>query len=206
MDRPHYPAAGTASFHNFYEVWTSEGLLIHKAFAQGREANAVMGGAGFLLSMLMWIACVDAIRRRAYTIFKVLHHVGFYGFVVLGCCHYWRMFWWCLPGLTLNMLEGAMRLLQTAAVKNNMRILHAAVAGDKQMVTLVVAAPDYAVASSGIYLRQMLSAAGQLGIHLTILQCRGRPVHHFKLTANPFPASIQQQMPGVVPLRHKPQC
>jgi hypothetical protein len=43
-----------------------------------------------------------------------------------------------------------MRLLQTAGVNNNTRILHAAVAEDNQMVKLVIAAPDYAVASSGI--------------------------------------------------------
>jgi hypothetical protein len=134
----------------YYAVWTSQGVLINKAFAQGREANAVMGGAAFLLSMLMWLACIDAIKRRAYTIFKILHHVGFYGFVVLGCCHYWRMIWWCLPGLILYTLEGSMRLLQAAGVHSNTRILHAAVAADNQLCTLVVSAPDYAVASSGI--------------------------------------------------------
>jgi hypothetical protein len=134
----------------YYAAWGYEGIFVAKAFAQGSEANGLFGGMAFLLSMAMWVACAHAIRRQAYAVFKALHHVGLYGFLVLGCCHYWRMIWWCLPGLVLYFLEVAMRLWQACSSNSYVRVLHAFASADHKLCSLVLSAPDYAVASSGI--------------------------------------------------------
>jgi hypothetical protein len=140
----------------YYAAWGYEGIFVAKAFAQGSEANGLFGGMAFLLSMVMWVASAQAVCRKAYEVFKALHHVGFYAFLVLGCCHYWRMIWWCLPGLVLYILEGAMRIWQSSS-SSNVRVLQAFPSPDGQLCSLVLLAPDYAVASSGIV---WLSAPG----------------------------------------------
>jgi hypothetical protein len=108
-----------------------------------------MGGLAFLFLMTLWIACLPAIRRGAYEVFKALHHAGFYGMLGLGFCHYWRMFWWFLPGLVLYFSECAMRLVQ-ASCSSNVRVLHASAAHDQKLCSLVLSATDYALSSSGI--------------------------------------------------------
>uniref|UniRef100_A0A383W8R5 Ferric oxidoreductase domain-containing protein n=1 Tax=Tetradesmus obliquus TaxID=3088 RepID=A0A383W8R5_TETOB len=133
----------------YYAAWGYEGIFVAKAFAQGSKANGLFGGMAFLLSMAMWVACNEAVRRQAYAMFKTLHHVGFYAFLVLGCCHYWQMIWWCLPGLVLYFLEVALRLWQ-AACSNEIRVLHASASSDSKLCSLVLSAPQHAAASSGI--------------------------------------------------------
>jgi hypothetical protein len=135
-----------------------------------------MGGLAFLFLMALWIACLPSIRRGAYEVFKALHHVGFYGMLVLGFCHYWRMFWWFLPGLVLYFSECAMRLLQ-AGCSSNVCVLHASAAHDQKLCSLVLSAPNHAVASSGIV---WLSSPGVSWIGSW---------HPFDYIAVPWPAS-----------------
>jgi hypothetical protein len=139
----------------YYSAWGYEGIFVAKAFAQGSKANGLFGGMAFLLSMVMWVACAQAVRRKAYAVFKALHHVGFYTFLVLGCCHYWRMIWWCLPCLTLYFMERAMRIWQSSS--SSVHVLHAFASPDSRLCSLVLSAPEHAVASSGVV---WLSAPG----------------------------------------------
>jgi hypothetical protein len=68
--------------------------------------------------------------------------------LVLGCCHYWRIVWWFLPGLVLYFSECALRLLQAGF--SRVHVLHAQASPDRKLCSLVLSAPDYSVASSGI--------------------------------------------------------
>jgi hypothetical protein len=130
-------------------AWIYEGTWVAEALEQAPGHNNLMGGLAFLFLMTLWIACLPAIRRGGYEVFKALHHAGFYGMLVLGFCHYWRMFWWFLPGLVLYFSECAMRLVQ-ASCSSNVRVLHASAAHDQKLCSLVLSATDYALSSSGI--------------------------------------------------------
>ncbi|KAF6254932.1 hypothetical protein COO60DRAFT_273403 [Scenedesmus sp. NREL 46B-D3] len=157
-------------------TWICQGTWVAEALEQGPGHNNLLGGVAFLFVIALWIACLPAIRRGAYAVFKALHHVGFYGMLVLGCCHYWRMFWWFLPGLVLYFSEGAMRLLQ-AGCSGDACVLHASASSDGKLCSLVLSAPEYALASNGIV---WLSAPGVSWFGTW---------HPFDYIAVPWPAS-----------------
>eukprot|EP00878_Enallax_costatus_P035480 GHUV01039590.1.p1 GENE.GHUV01039590.1~~GHUV01039590.1.p1 ORF type:complete len:218 (-),score=57.08 GHUV01039590.1:29-682(-) len=64
--------------------------------------------------MCLWLSALEFVRRRSYTVFKTMHHIGFWGFLVFGCCHYWGLVWYFLPGLMLYAVDGVYRLHQLA--------------------------------------------------------------------------------------------
>lgn len=51
-------------------------------------------------------------RRRAYNVFKSLHHVGFWGFMIFSVAHHWIIFYLYLPGMLLYAVDGVYRLHQ----------------------------------------------------------------------------------------------
>jgi hypothetical protein len=157
-------------------AWIYKGEWLAEALEQAPGHNNLMGGLAFLFVIALWIGCLPGIRRGTYEVFKTVHHLGFYGMMVLGFCHYWRMFWWFLPGIVLYLSEVAMRLVQ-AGCSGNVRVLHASAAYDQKLCSLVLAAPDCAVASSGIV---WLSAPGVSWFGTW---------HPFDYIAVPWPAS-----------------
>jgi hypothetical protein len=63
------------------------------AFREGPTTSNLMGGIGLLFTLMLWATSQEVVRRRAYLVFKPLHHIGFWGFMLLGVAHHWVMFW-----------------------------------------------------------------------------------------------------------------
>lgn len=59
-----------------------------------------MGGLSFLFGLALWVTSLEAARRRAYSLFYAVHHIGFWGFTLAGLMHYSSMFWWA-PGVSV---------------------------------------------------------------------------------------------------------
>lgn len=106
----------------------------------------------------LWLSAVEVSRRRNYGAFKTLHHVSFWGFMVCGCCHYWSMVWWFLPGLVLYGVDGVFRIYQTVfgsssstvqADRSPVQVLQAAASGDASICSLVLQSRCFATAACG---------------------------------------------------------
>ncbi|WIA44569.1 hypothetical protein OEZ86_007294 [Tetradesmus obliquus] len=102
----------TAHSLGFWGVWLYQGLWVKEAFDQGARINNLAGGISFLSGLALWLSSLEVARRGSYETFYKLHHIGFWGFMFAGCCHYWGMFWYFLPGLMLYGVDAVYRLQQ----------------------------------------------------------------------------------------------
>lgn len=104
----------TAHSLGFWVTWIVEGTWTKEAFAAGAGVNNLMGGLSFLSSLALWLSSLEVARRGAYDVFYKLHHLGFWGFMLFGCMHYWQLFWYFVPGLLLYAVDGVYRLTQVS--------------------------------------------------------------------------------------------
>lgn len=142
----------------YHAVWILSGTWIKKALDQGPEHNNLMGSIAFLFGLALWTTSLEKVRRSNYALFKATHHIGFWGFLVFGCCHKWDIVWGFLPGLVLYGIDGVYRLQQavvqpaissTSSTCGTVRVLHASVSPGRTMCSLVLSSPTYGVAGSG---------------------------------------------------------
>jgi hypothetical protein len=131
----------------------------------------LFGAFALLCSLLLWITSQEPVRRRFYYIYKPLHHIGFWGFMLMGVAHKWSLFWYFVPGMLLYAVDAVFRLHQLssgrsgslttgparegAAAKTrvtsvNAEILKADVSPNEMMCSLLLAAPEFGVAPAGI--------------------------------------------------------
>jgi DMSO/TMAO reductase YedYZ heme-binding membrane subunit len=75
----------------------------------------LFGGLALICSLLLWITSQEPVRRRFYNIYKPLHHIGFWGFMLMGVAHKWSLFWYFVPGMLLYAVDGVFRLYQVSA-------------------------------------------------------------------------------------------
>lgn len=133
----------------FWAIWLLEGpkVWMSEAFDQGSRINNLMGGLSFLFSLALWISSLEFARRTNYDVFYKLHHVGFWGFMLFGCMHFWNLYWYFLPGLLLYAVDAAHRLLHVG--QNRAEILQADATSDDRVATLLLRSPAWATAATG---------------------------------------------------------
>lgn len=98
----------------YWSAFLYDGVWVDAALSRDEDVNHLMGSIGFVFAMCLWLSALDVVRRRSYTVFKTMHHIGFWGFLVFGCCHYWGLVWNFLPGLMLYAVDAVYRLHQFA--------------------------------------------------------------------------------------------
>ena len=143
----------------YHLVWLSSGQWAAKALEQGSGHNNLLGSVAFLFGLALWLTSLEVVRRSNFGVFKAMHHIGFWGFLVCGVCHKWDLIWSFLPGLVMYLLDGVYRLhavLQLLAVTacdgaggGAARVLHASVSSGGSLCTLVLTSPSFAAAPSG---------------------------------------------------------
>eukprot|EP00879_Flechtneria_rotunda_P005830 GHRR01006134.1.p1 GENE.GHRR01006134.1~~GHRR01006134.1.p1 ORF type:complete len:902 (+),score=349.32 GHRR01006134.1:184-2889(+) len=102
----------TAHSIGFWGVWLFQGKWLKEALQQGDRVNNLAGGVSFIGGLTLWLSSLEVARRASYEVFYKLHHLGFWIFMFAGCCHYWGMFWYFLPGLVLYGVDGVYRIQQ----------------------------------------------------------------------------------------------
>jgi len=139
------------------------------ALRPGPVTNVLMGGPALFFALLLLATSQEPVRRWWYTLYKVLHHIGFWGFLLVGCMHHWGMFWYFVPGLLLYAVDGVFRLHQTFTGRSgnlsmdsqatapapgctgtNTEVLRVDVDPAKTMCSLLLAAPEFGAAPAGI--------------------------------------------------------
>lgn len=101
--------------------------------------------------MLLWLSSQAFVRQRWYSVYKALHHLGFWGFMVAGVAHHWSLFWYFVPGMILYAIDGVFRLHQTfAGPSGNAELLNVDVNPSATMCTLLLSAPGFEAAPAGI--------------------------------------------------------
>ena len=139
----------------YHLVWLASGQWAAKALEQGSGHNNLLGSVAFLFGLALWLSSLEAVRRANFEVFKAMHHVGFWGFMVCGVCHKWDVIWSFLPGLLLYLLDGVYRLHQAvpqpacAGTGSAARVLHGSVSPGGSLCTLVLESPGFAAAASG---------------------------------------------------------
>lgn len=111
-----------------------------------------MGSIALLFSLALWVTAVGFSRRTNYAVFKTIHHIGFWGFMVCGCCHKFDLIWYFLPGMMLYGIDGVYRLHQAVlerAAGSTVQVLHASVSSGGSLCSLVLSAPHLGAAASG---------------------------------------------------------
>lgn len=88
------------------------GTWLQSAAQNKAELSNLFGGVALIFSLLLWVSAQGPVRRRFYSSFTLLHHVGFWGFIVMGCAHTWWLFWYFVPGMLLYAVDGVFRLYQ----------------------------------------------------------------------------------------------
>lgn len=135
-----------------------------------------MGGVALVFALLLWATSQERVRRWSYALYKPLHHIGFWGFLLMGCAHHWALFWYFVPGMLLYAVDGVFRLhqafagrsgeLTTTTIKRsqlasstqpaagcsgvNTEVLAADVDPARSMCSLLLAAPEFGAAPAGI--------------------------------------------------------
>lgn len=155
------------------------GTWVKAVARNGSELSHLFGGITLVFALTLWITSQEFFRRRAYGVYKTLHHVGFWGFMVMGCAHTWSLFWYFVPGMLLYAVDGVLRLHQAAVGQPgslltsghkeaaaagagaasgkpvgsggvNAQVLQVDVAADASMCSVLLAAPEFGVAPAGI--------------------------------------------------------
>lgn len=134
----------------------------------GAELSHLFGGLAFICALLLWITSQEPVRRRFYSAYKILHHVGFWGFMIMGCAHKWTLFWYFVPGMLMYAVDGVFRLHQMAAGRSgslapqapadakpglsgvNAEVLKVDICPSQTLCSLLLAAPDFGAARAGI--------------------------------------------------------
>lgn len=93
----------------------SMGTWVQAVARNGAELSHLFGGLALICSLLLWITSQEPVRRRFYNIYKPLHHIGFWGFMLMGVAHKWSLFWYFVPGMLLYAVDGVFRLYQLSA-------------------------------------------------------------------------------------------
>lgn len=147
----------------YHLVWLASGQWVAKALDQGPGHNNLLGSVAFVFGLALWLTSLEAVRRANYAQFKVVHHIGFWGFLVFGVCHKWDLVWAFLPGLVMYGADAAYRIYQAfvqpafglagdvgvSSSGSATSVLHASVSPGGGLCTLVLACPDFAAAASG---------------------------------------------------------
>lgn len=148
---------------SYHMVWLCSGQWTAKALEQGSGHNNLLGSVAFVFGLALWLTSLEAVRRANYAVFKTVHHVGFWGFLVFGVCHKWDLIWAFMPGLVLYGADAAYRVHQAllrpvfavndgggGACGTGPHVLHASVAPGGGLCTLVLACPEFAAGVSGL--------------------------------------------------------
>jgi hypothetical protein len=125
----------------------------------------------------MWVTAQEPVRRRFYNVYKPLHHLGFWGFMLMGVAHHWTLFWYFVPGMLLYAVDGVFRLHQMSLSRSgslarglegaaggaagvvakpprvsgvNAEVLKVDVCPSETMCSLLLAAPEFGAAPAGI--------------------------------------------------------
>lgn len=131
----------------FWVTWLIRGVWLKEALDQGSRVNNLLGGVSFLCGLALWLTSLNAVKRRSYDLFYKVHHLGFWGFMLCGCMHFWSMFWYFLPGLLLYAVDAVYRVVQAISpVKQLVKVK--SMKGGK-VCSIVVDAAPYGLASSG---------------------------------------------------------
>eukprot|EP00775_Hariotina_reticulata_P001549 gene1549-1888_t len=85
---------------------------VYAALSQDTDINNLFGSISFIFGLVLWITASDVVRRKWYGVFKAMHHIGFWGFLVFGCCHNWALIWNFIPGLMLYAVDAVFRIHQ----------------------------------------------------------------------------------------------
>lgn len=90
-----------ASLHGLivWLSWAADGRWLQHALQMGNDTNNLLGGIALIFSLLLWASSQEVVRRRAFSVFKTLHHLGFWGFMLMGCAHHQDMVWYFIPGV-----------------------------------------------------------------------------------------------------------
>lgn len=138
------------------------------ALRQGQETNNLLGGIALMFSLLLWATSQPPVRRAWYNIYKFCHHVGFWGFMLLGVAHHWALFWYFVPGMLLYAVDGVFRLHQMFTGRGgdlaspggtsgdqgsswvNAEVLQVEVDSAGTMCSLLLAAPGFGIAPVGV--------------------------------------------------------
>jgi len=149
--------------------WAADGRWMANALMSGPLTNNLLGGPALFFALLLLAASQEPVRRWWYTLYKVLHHIGFWGFLLAGCMHHWGMFWYFVPGLLLYAVDGVFRLHQIFAGSSgnlslgsqatapapgctgiNTEVLRVDIDPAKTMCSLLLAAAEFGAAPAGI--------------------------------------------------------
>jgi len=150
--------------------WAVDGHFNDAALRPGGfETNNRLGGPALFCALLLWTTSQERVRRWWYALYKVLHFIGFWGFLLVGCMHHWGLFWSFVPGLLLYAVDGVFRLHQTFAgrsgnlslgsqatapapgcIGTNTEVLRVDVDPADTMCSLLLAAAEFGAAPAGI--------------------------------------------------------
>jgi hypothetical protein len=145
----------------YHAVWLISGQWTAKALEQGSGHNNLLGSVAFLFALALWMTSLDFMRCNNFQLFKFVHHVGFWGFLVCGVCHKWDLIWGFVPGLVLYGIDAAYRICQAVQRPASSTdgsgtvssiapcVLHASVSPTGGLCTLVLSSRGYAAAASG---------------------------------------------------------
>lgn len=166
------PAAAPLLLAGF--SWVSTGTWVQAAARNGADVSHLFGGLALVCSSTLWITSQEFVRRRFYHVYKPLHHIAFWGFMLMGCAHTWALFWYFVPGMLLYAVDGVFRLHQVFAGRSgslaqqapgdasggaaakpglsgvNAEVLKVELCPSETMCSLLLAAPEFGAAPAGI--------------------------------------------------------
>lgn len=131
--------------------WAGNGAWVESALGLGQDTHNLLGSVALVCAVVLWVSSQACVRHRWYSVYKALHHIGFWGFMVAGVAHHWSLFWYFVPGLVLYAVDGVFRLHQTfVGFGANAEVLRAKVNSSATMCTLVLSASGFGAAPAGI--------------------------------------------------------
>lgn len=145
------------TFHGvmYWALWINQGTWVEEALERGPGHNNLSGGLAFIFGVLLWLSALQVVRRSNYSVFKVLHHIGFWGFMVGGVCHYWSNIWYFIPGMVFYGIDAVFRIHQAVFERSSvsgtrsMKVLQATVSSDGMVCSLLLQQSQLAAAECG---------------------------------------------------------
>jgi hypothetical protein len=145
-----------------------DGRWIASALRGGRDTNNLLGGVALICALLLWGTSQEPVRRWWYSLYKALHHFGFWGFMLMGVAHHWALVWYFVPGMLLYAVDGVFRLHQMSVGRSgilkgpkssepnpgacgvNTEVARVEVDRAGTMCSLLLSAPEFGAAPAGI--------------------------------------------------------